>query len=257
MSAAQSCPILCKPGQNTGVCSLSLHWGSSNPGIKPRSTTQQVDSLPAEPQRKPMNTGVGWRSLLQRTFPTQDLNQGLLTCRWILYQLSYQISSVQNSHSVVSPRTAAHQASLSITNSGSLLKLMSQLVGDLIDCLPPPQPSHPLLSPSPPAFDPSGNQGLFQLVRSLHQVAKVLQFGLQHQSFQLIFRTDFIQDGLVGSPCSPRESQDSSPTPQFKSINSTALSSLYSPTLTSIHDYWKIHNLDQLDFCWQSNVSAF
>ena len=44
---------------------------------------------------------------------------------------------------------------------------------------------------------------------------------------------------LVGSPCSPRDSQESSPTPQFKSINSLALSFLYSPTLTSIHDYWK------------------
>ena len=43
----------------------------------------------------------------------------------------------------------------------------------------------------------------------------------------------------VGSPCSPRDSQESSPTPQFKSINSSVLSFLYSPTLTSIHDFWK------------------
>ena len=50
--------------------------------------------------------------------------------------------------------------------------------------------------------------------------------------------------GLVGSPCSPSDSQESSPTPQFKSINSSALSFLYSPTLTSIHDYWKNHSLD-------------
>ena len=50
--------------------------------------------------------------------------------------------------------------------------------------------------------------------------------------------------GLIGSPCSPRDSQESSPTPQFKSISSSALSFLYSPTLTSIHDYWKNHSLD-------------
>ena len=50
--------------------------------------------------------------------------------------------------------------------------------------------------------------------------------------------------GLVGSPCSPRDSQESSPTPQFKSINSLALSFLYSPTLTSIYDYWKNHGFD-------------
>ena len=76
-----------------------------------------------------------------------------------------------------------------------------------------------------------------------HQVAKVLEFRLQHQSFQWIFRTDFLQDGLVGSPCSSRDSHESSPTPQFKSINSSALSLLYS-TLTFIHDYWKIHSFD-------------
>ena len=50
------------------------------------------------------------------------------------------------------------------------------------------------------------------------------------------FRMDWLYDGLVGFPCSPRDSQESSPTPQFKSINSSALSFLYSPTLTSIHD---------------------
>jgi len=49
---------------------------------------------------------------------------------------------------------------------------------------------------------------------------------------------------LVGSPCSPKDSQQSSPTPQFKSINSSVLSFLNSPTLTSIHDYWKNHSLD-------------
>ena len=66
------------------------------------------------------------------------------------------------------------------------------------------QPSHPLLSPSPPTFNLSQNQGLFKWVSSLHQVAKVLEVQLQYQSFQGIFRTDFLYDGLVGSPCSPR-----------------------------------------------------
>ena len=47
---------------------------------------------------------------------------------------------------------------------------------------------------------------------------------------------------------------ESSPTPQFKSIKSLALSFLHSPTLTSIHDHWKTHSLDQMDLCWQSNV---
>ena len=105
------------------------------------------------------------------------------------------------------------------------------------------QPSHPLLSP-PPAPNPSQHQGLFQWVNSSHEVAKVLEFQLQHQSFQWTPGTDLLQDGLVGSPCSPRDSQESSPTSQFKNINSSALSSLHSPTLTSIHDHWKNHSLD-------------
>ena len=104
--------------------------------------------------------------------------------------------------------------------------------------------SHPLPSPSPPAPNPSQHQGLFQWVNSLHQVAKVLEFQLQHQAFQWTPRTDLLEDGLVGSPCSPADSQESSPTPQFKSINSSVLSFLYSPTLTSIHDHWKNHSLD-------------
>ena len=106
------------------------------------------------------------------------------------------------------------------------------------------QPSHPLLSPSPPALNLSQHQGLFKWVNSSNQVAKVLEFQLQHQSFQWTPRTDLLQDGLAGSPCSPRDSQESSPTPQFKSISFSVLSFLYSLTLTSIHGHWKNHSLD-------------
>ena len=101
-------------------------------------------------------------------------------------------------------------------------------VGDAI------QPSHPLSPPSPPALNLSQHQGLFQWVGSPHQVAKVLE--LQHQSFQWIFRVDFLFDWLVWS-CCPRDSQESSPGPQFEGINSLALSFPYGPALTSIHDY--------------------
>ena len=61
-----------------------------NLGIEPRSPALQVDSLPAEPQWKPKNTGVGSLSLFQQIFPIQETNQGLLHYRWILYQLGYQ-----------------------------------------------------------------------------------------------------------------------------------------------------------------------
>ena len=82
------------PGQNIGVGSCSLLQGifptqGSNPRIETRSPTLQVDSLPAEPQRKPKNTGVGSLSLLQGIFLTQESKWGLQHCRQILYQLSY------------------------------------------------------------------------------------------------------------------------------------------------------------------------
>ena len=100
----QSCPNLCNPMEPVRLLCL---WGFSrqeywsglpcpppgdlpNPGIEPRSPTLQVDSLLPEPQGKPKNIGVGSLSLLQRIFPTQELNWGLLHCRQILYQLSYQ-----------------------------------------------------------------------------------------------------------------------------------------------------------------------
>ena len=124
-------------------------------------------------------------------------------------------------------------------------------VGDAI------QPSHPLSSPSPPALNLSQHQGIFQWVSSLHQVAKVLEFQLQHQSFEWIFRTDFLQDWLIWSPCIPRDSQESSPTPEFKNINSSVLSLLYGPTFISIYDYWRNHSFDYMGLCWQGNVSAF
>ena len=87
-----------------------------------------------------------------------------------------------------------HQASLSFIISRSLLKLMSIELAT---------PSNHLI-PSPPAISLSQHQGLFQWVSSSHQVTTVLEF--QHQSFQWIFRTDFLYDWLVWSPCSPKDS---------------------------------------------------
>ena len=79
---------------------------------------------------------------------------------------------------------------------------------------------HPTISSSvspSPTLNLSQHRGLFKWVRSLHQVAKALEFQLQHQSIQRTLSTDLLYDGLVGSPCSPRDSQESSPTPQFSS----------------------------------------
>ena len=98
---------------------------------------------------------------------------------------------------------------------------------------------HPTISSSVVpffSFNLSQHQGLYQWISSSHQVAKILEFQFQHQSFQWTPRSDFLYDELVGSPCSPGDSQESSPTPQFKSINCSTLSFLYGPTLTSIQD---------------------
>ena len=105
-------------------------------------------------------------------------------------------------------------------------------VGDAI------QPSHFLSPHSPPALHLSQHQGLFQWVGPSHQVAEVLE--LQHQSFQwysglISFRTDWF-DLLAVQVQDP---QESSPVPQFESINSLVLSLLSAPALTSLHDYWK------------------
>ena len=98
------------------------------------------------------------------------------------------------------------------------------------------QPSHPLSSPSSPAPKRSQHQSLFQWVNFSHEVARVLEFQLLAS-----FLPKNTQDR---SPCSPRDSQESSPTPQFKSIYSLVLSFLYGPTLISIHDYWKSDSFD-------------
>ena len=129
--------------------------------------------------------------------------------------------------------------------------------GDYSNSCPLRQWCHPNISSSivpfsshPQSFPASESFPMSQFFASGDQILE-----LQHQSFQWIFRTDFLEDGLVGSPCCPRDSQDSSPAPQFKSISSSVLSFLHGPTLTSIHDYWKNHSFDYTDLSKQSDVS--
>ena len=99
--------------------------------------------------------------------------------------------------------------------SPGAVQLMSVMPSNHLILYPPP---------SSPACNISQHQGLFKWVGSSYQVANVLELQLQHQTFQLIFKVDFPYDWLVCSPYSPRDSQESSPTTQFKSINSLALS---------------------------------
>ena len=126
-----------------------------------------------------------------------------------------------------------------------LLELAQTHVHRVSDAI---QPSHPLLSPSPPPFNLSYHQGLFRMKQfftsggqsiGASPLASVLPMNIQ----------DWFPLGLtVWSPCSPRDSQESSPTPQFKSIISLVLSFLYGPALTSIQDYWKTIALTRQTF---------
>ena len=149
-----------------------------------------------------------------------------------------QFSSVQFSHSVMSDSLQPHESQYARPPCPSPAPGVHSDVHRVSDSI---QPSHPLSSLSPPVPNPSQHQSLFQWVNSLHEVAKILEFQLYHHSYQRNPRADLLQNGLVGSP---RDSQESSPTPQFKSINSLVLSLLHSPTLTSIHDHRKNHSLD-------------
>ena len=152
-----------------------------------------------------------------------------------------RINSVQFSHSVVSHSLGPHESQHART-----------------PC-PPPTPRvysnscpssrwcHPAISSSvvpfsscPQSLPASGSFPISQLFTSGGQSIGVSAL---IPVLPMNTRTD-LWDGLGGSPCSPRNSQESSPTPQFKSINSLALNFLHHPTLTSIHDHWKNHSLD-------------
>ena len=147
------------------------------------------------------------------------------------------------------PWTTACQASLSITDSWSPPKPTSiesvMPSYHLILC-------RPLLLPS-----------IFPTIRVVSNESAPHIRWPKYCNFTFNISPSNEHPGLISlgwtgcSPWSPRDSQESSPTRQFKSINSSVLSFLYSPTLTSVHDHWKNQGLDYSDLCWQSNVSAF
>ena len=151
---------------------------------------------------------------------------------WIVSSSFHSLSHVQL---FVTPWIAACQVSLSITNSRSLPKPMSiesvMPSSHLILCRP-----LLLLSPIPPSTRVFSNESTL-LMRWPKYWSFSLSISPSNEHPGLIsFRMDWLN--LLAFP---RDSQESSPTPQFKSINSSALSFLYSPILTSIHDYWKNH----------------
>ena len=123
-------------------------------------------------------------------------------------------------------------------------------VGDAI------QPFHPLsflllLPPIPPSIRVFSNESTIGMRWPKYWSFSFSIIPSKEIPGLISFRMDWL--GLLAV----QGTLESSPTPQFKSINSLVLSFLHSPTLTSIHDHWKNHSHDKMDLCWQSNVSAF
>ena len=233
-SVAKSCLTLCDPMNYSTPGFSALHY---LPEFAQTCVHWVSDAIQPSHPPSPLSP------LALNFSQHQDLsNQSALHIRWPKYwSFSFSISSVQFLSHVwlfASPWTAACQASLSITNSWSLLKLMSiesvMPSSHLILC-------HPLLlqPPIPPR------------IRVFSNESTLCMRWPKYWSFSFNISPSNEHPGLVsfrmdwyGSPCSPRDSKESSPTPQFKSINSSVLSFLHSPTLTSIHDHWKNHSLD-------------
>ena len=146
--------------------------------------------------------------------------------------------------------TAAHQASLPFTLSQNLLKLM--FIETMMPCK-----YFILCHPhSPPALNLSQLES-FPVSWFFASCGQSTRASASASVLSMNIQGWFPLGLMVWSPCCPRGSQESSPTPQFQIISSSVLSLLYGPTLTSIHDYWKNHNFDYADLCWKSNVSAF
>ena len=166
------------------------------------------------------------------------------------------LSSVQFSSSVVSDSLqphghAARQASLSITNSQSLLKLMS------IESV---MPSNHLILCRPLLVTPS----IFPSVRVFSSESVLCIRWPKYWIFSLNISPSSEHSGLISFRmdwldllAAQGTLKSLLLTPRFKSIHSSVLSFLYGSTLTSIHDYWVNHSFDEMNLCWQSNVFAF
>ena len=149
--------------------------------------------------------------------------------------------SVQFSHSIVSDSLRPHEFQYTRPPCPSpTLKVRSNSCPSIWWCHPPISSSIVPFSSCPQSLPASESFPMSQLFTWGGQSIGV---SASASGFRTT-RADLLWDGLAGSPCSPRDFQESSPTPQFKSINSLAFSFLHRSTLTSIHDYWKNYSLD-------------
>ena len=159
--------------------------------------------------------------------------EALLAGYWAKGKHSVQLSSVTElCRAICDPMDCSTPGFPVYHQLTGLAQIHVHWVGD------PIQPSHPLVIPISSclqSFPASGSFPVSQFFPSSGESIGV-------SASASVLPIDFLEDGLVGTPCCPRNSQESSPTPQC--INFSVLSFLYSPTLTSVHDYWKNHSFD-------------
>ena len=173
---------------------------------------------------------------------TQEGNSSIYSLKTLLFNdFNPFQESDQISRSVVSNSLRPHESQPGLPVHHQLPEFTQTHVHQVSDAI---HLFHPLSSPSPPAPNPSQHQSLFQMSQLFAWGGQSTRVSALASVLPKKSQGFLLQNGLVGSPCSPRDSQESSPTTQFKSINSLALSLLHSPTLTSIHDHWKNHSLD-------------
>ena len=237
---------MCFPGGSEGKVST---WNMGDRGLIPglgRSPGgEHGNPLRYSCLENPTDRGAWWAAVHEVTKSRKCDNSDS--------QVTAMVSVSQFSLSVVSDSLRPHES------QHARPPCPSQTPGVYSNSCPSSQWYHPAISSSvipfsscPQSIPASGSFPTSQLFAWGGQ-----SIGVSASASVWTPRNDLLQDGLVGSPCSPRDSQESSPTPQLKSISSSVLSFLHSPTLTSIHDQWKNHSPDQMGLCWQSNVSAF
>ena len=220
-------------------------------------TDTSINEIELRPSKKTLTHIVSWFSTrVLRLFNGEKILLVIMVWRQLAIQMGETevgpFSSVQSLSRVLlfgTPWIAAHQASLSITNSRSSPRPTSiesvMPSNHLILCCPPL-----LLPPIPPS------------IRVFSNESTLCMRWPKYWSFSLIIIPSKKSQGWSPSEWTGWISESKGlwrvfSTPQFKSINFLALSFLHSPTLTSIHDYWENHSLDETELCWQNNVSAF
>ena len=213
------------PGEGSlPLCVLTQQEREQDVGVCPQKDTNPVmQAAPSGPHLNLINSASGPSSIYHHT--------GARASTWIFCRLV-----AQSCLTLCNPMDCSTPGLPVPHHLPDFAQAHAHCISDAV------QPSHLLTPSSPSALSLSQHQGLFHWVICLHQMTKILELQLQHQSFQRILRVDLPWGWLVWSPCCPRDFQESSPAPQLEDINALVFY-LYSPALTTVRDHWEDHSL--------------